>query len=533
MHQYCECDGNIALATARLLTGHGESLQARAARWWDGDDVTLLPSALTYGGGTETKGGNLGLTIEQRDAMRAAGFDVPWPVRFKNTDTINTPRAALTALLGTIPLLEAPMPATTKLFDVGTSIAVASGKGGVGKTTVAAALAKALTKRGKKVLTIDLDFHGPSLGHLLGLGDLAITDDGTVIPTALDDGTRAISLSQFLTPSSPVTWRGTAVEGFLLFLGARLDLTGIDTIIFDLPPGTGDVERAVMKYARPDGAVLVTTGSGLSHADCRRAGMFLQHHRVPIVGVVENLSRRTVTTPGGETIELRIFGEESDTVAFTEGLAFYDGFGQRYAPNYLGSLPFSSSPDVIAASPEFAAVVNAAEACEPEKVDPNRITSMTRTLTMTVATESADNAVSKKARSAHMAFMTSLRDEAQNSETSPERLHELIHLPGNRGDGDSDASWCREDVAANPSASLETLRELATDMDDCMARRNAANNPVLDDQTLWMMIDDEDDITADAARKRLGLIPKPRPNAIVRAVHIPQIDPKTGRVIKP
>ena len=69
--------------------------------------------------------------------------------------------------------------------------------------------------------------------------------------STLADGTRAISLSQFLAPSSPVTWRGTAVEGFLLFLGARLDLTGIDTIVFDLPPGAGDVERAVMKYARP------------------------------------------------------------------------------------------------------------------------------------------------------------------------------------------------------------------------------------------------------------------------------------------
>lgn len=177
------------------------------------------------------------------------------------------------------------------------------------------------------------------------------------------------------------------MEGFLLFLGARLDLTGIDTIVFDLPPGTGDVERAVMKYARPDGAVLVTTGSDLSHADCRRAGMFLQGHNVPILGVVENLSRRTVTTPRGETVELRIFGEEADTIAFTAGLEFHNGWRNRYAPKYLGSLPFGADPDTLGASPEFAAVADAAEVCSPEPEDLEAVTSRTITVAMTVEPE--------------------------------------------------------------------------------------------------------------------------------------------------
>ena len=75
--------------------------------------------------------------------------------------------------------------------------------------------------------------------------------------------------------------------------------------------------------------------------------------------------------------------------------------------------------------------------------------------------------------------MTTLRDEATNPGTSPERLQELINLPGNRGDGDQDAGWCREYVAANPNASLETLQELAADQDDTMARFNAAKNPSL------------------------------------------------------
>jgi hypothetical protein len=98
--------------------------------------------------------------------------------------------------------------------------------------------------------------------------------------------------------------------------------------------------------------------------------------------------------------------------------------------------------------------------------------------------------------------------------TSPERLHELIHLPCGRGDGDLNARRCREYVAANPNVALSALQELAADQDDCMARRGAANNPVLDDQTLWMMIEDKNGLVADSARERLGLIPKPRPHAI-------------------
>lgn len=391
MHQYCESGGNTSLATARTLTGFGEPLADRAARWWAGEDVTLLASALTFSGGIESKSGNVALTIDQRNVLRAAGFEVPWPVRFNRDGIINSPQAALAALRESTTLLEAPMPEKSKLFDVASSIAVASGKGGVGKTTVAAALAKALTRRGRTVLAIDLDFHGPSLGHLLDLGPLAMTEDAIIVPSTLADGTRAVSLSQFLSPNSPVTWRGTAVEGFLLFLGARLDLTGIDTIVFDLPPGTGDVERAVMKYARPDGAVLVTTGSGLSHADCRRAGMFLQGHNVPILGVVENLSRRTVTTPSGETVELRIFGEEEDTIAFTTGLEFHNGWRTRYAPAYLGSLPFGADPDTLAASPEFAVVAAAAEACEPEPEDPAAVTSRSFSLAMTIDLDRASS----------------------------------------------------------------------------------------------------------------------------------------------
>ncbi|HEX9088861.1 MAG TPA: hypothetical protein VF867_15190 [Arthrobacter sp.] len=125
---------------------------------------------------------------------------------------------------------------------------------------------------------------------------------------------------------------------------------------------------------------------------------------------------------------------------------------------------------------------------------------------------------------------TPLRDEAQNPATSPERLHELISLPGNRGDIDSDAGWCREYVAANPNVSLATLKELATDQDDFMSRLNAAKNPTLDEATVLSLVGDINDLVANAARERLGQPLRPRP--VAHIVHIPVIDPKTGRVIR-
>jgi hypothetical protein len=132
-----------------------------------------------------------------------------------------------------------------------------------------------------------------------------------------------------------------------------------------------------------------------------------------------------------------------------------------------------------------------------------------------------------------MLVMTSVKDlraEARNPETSPERLHELIHLEGDRGDADSGAGWCREEVAGNPSARLDTLQELATDADDTMARFNAVRNPSLDEDTLRLLAEDRLDFIANAARERLGLPLRPRP--VPHVVHIPRIDPKTGQVLR-
>ncbi|MGT2461150.1 hypothetical protein [Sinomonas atrocyanea] len=125
--------------------------------------------------------------------------------------------------------------------------------------------------------------------------------------------------------------------------------------------------------------------------------------------------------------------------------------------------------------------------------------------------------------------MSALRDEAKDPQTSPERLHELIHLPGSRRDFDSDAGWCRELVAANPSAAPGTLAELAADMDDFACRLHAARNPSTPEDVARSLMDDPNDLVADAARERLGepLRPKPAPEwEFLRRLGI---DPATGR----
>jgi Mrp family chromosome partitioning ATPase len=280
--------GNRARARAWTHTHTQAELVAVCAefgrRWLAGDNVRLPTALLTARGG-----GRRGRpTTRQRAAMRVLEVDEP---------TVSAAVRAITAGLSE----GVAMDRNGRLFDVPYVLAVASGKGGAGKTTVAASLAFAAQQAGLRAAVLDLDFHGPSLTALLSLPALGVTEQGRIVPHELAGGVRALSLGQLLEPTAPVEWRGAAVEGFLLFLGARVALDDVDLVVLDLPPGTGEVERAAVEHVRPDAVLLVTTGSSLSHADCRRAAAFFHNSRVPLLGVVENLSRRLVTVPGEPT----------------------------------------------------------------------------------------------------------------------------------------------------------------------------------------------------------------------------------------
>jgi ATP-binding protein involved in chromosome partitioning len=170
-----------------------------------------------------------------------------------------------------------------------TIIAVGSGKGGVGKSTVAANLAIALARSGRKVGLIDADVYGPSQPTLLGNREKPQAKDEQLIP--LDaHGIKFLSLGNLVEPGQALAWRGPMASGALLRL-IEADWGDCDTLVIDLPPGTGDVQISLVQKAKPDGAVIVSTPQDLSLIDAERAVDLFNRVQVPVLGVIENMSQ--------------------------------------------------------------------------------------------------------------------------------------------------------------------------------------------------------------------------------------------------
>ncbi len=185
-------------------------------------------------------------------------------------------------------------------------VAVASGKGGVGKSTVAANLAVALANGPdpKKIALIDVDFYGPSIPTLMGGGELKVDGEERLIP-ALKYGVKFISIAFFLqNPDDAVVWRGPMFGKAIHQLFHDVNWGDVDICIVDLPPGTGDAQLSLAQMVQLQGAVIVTTPQEVALADVRRAIKMFEKVNVDVLGVVENMSG--FTTPSGEQID--IFG---------------------------------------------------------------------------------------------------------------------------------------------------------------------------------------------------------------------------------
>jgi len=170
------------------------------------------------------------------------------------------------------------------------SIAVASGKGGVGKSTVAANLAVALARAGGRVGLIDADIYGPSQPRLLGVeASRAQAREKQLLPVPTPHGVALLSMGQLAAADAAIAWRGPMAAGALLQL-AEADWSGTDTLILDLPPGTGDVQLTMVQRHKPDGVVIVSTPQDLAWLDARRAIALFQKAEVPIIGLVENMA---------------------------------------------------------------------------------------------------------------------------------------------------------------------------------------------------------------------------------------------------
>lgn len=176
------------------------------------------------------------------------------------------------------------------LSTVKHTIAVASGKGGVGKSTVAANLATALSKQGFKVGILDLDVYGPSLPVTMGVHQVPEVIDGNKLKPVMKYDMELMSLGFMLSDSSPVIWRGAMVSKMVQQFLRDVIWGELDYMILDLPPGTGDVQLTLVQRLALTGAVIVTTPQDLALQDVQRGADMFAKVNTPVLGIVENMS---------------------------------------------------------------------------------------------------------------------------------------------------------------------------------------------------------------------------------------------------
>ncbi|MEO6023673.1 MAG: iron-sulfur cluster carrier protein ApbC [Burkholderiales bacterium] len=232
----------------------------------------------------------------------------------------------------------------TKLIaGVKNIIAVASGKGGVGKSTTAVNLALALAAEGATVGILDADIYGPSQPTMLGLSGKPETLDGKTMEPKIGHGIQANSIGFLIDAETPMVWRGPMVTGALEQLLRDTNWKDVDYLVVDLPPGTGDIQLTLAQRVPVTGAVIVTTPQDIALLDARKGLKMFEKVNVPILGIVENMSTHICSKCGHEE---HIFGS---------------GGGERMAKDYgvevLGSLPLtlqireqtdSGTPTVVA-----------------------------------------------------------------------------------------------------------------------------------------------------------------------------------------
>jgi len=213
----------------------------------------------------------------------------------------------------------------TPLKNVRNVIAVASGKGGVGKSTVSANLALALSAEGATVGVLDADIYGPSQPRMLGIGGRPESKDGKSLEPMNNYDVQVMSIGFLIEEDTPMIWRGPMVTQALEQLLQDTKWRDLDYLIIDLPPGTGDIQLTLAQKVPVSGAVIVTTPQDIALLDARKAIKMFEKVEIPVLGIVENMSTHVCTNCGYEE---HIFGE---------------GGGHRMADEYgighLGDIP--------------------------------------------------------------------------------------------------------------------------------------------------------------------------------------------------
>jgi ATP-binding protein involved in chromosome partitioning len=181
-------------------------------------------------------------------------------------------------------------PAADLIPGVKNTIAVASGKGGVGKTTVAVNLAVSLARDGARVGLLDADITGPNVPLMMGTGGAHVTGAGGRVNPVVSHGVRMMSIQYFLTGDAPVIWRGPLIHSAIQQFLRDVEWGELDYLVIDLPPGTGDAALSISQLIPLSGAVIVTTPQEVSLLDARKAIAMFNKVNVRTFGVVENMS---------------------------------------------------------------------------------------------------------------------------------------------------------------------------------------------------------------------------------------------------
>jgi ATP-binding protein involved in chromosome partitioning len=209
------------------------------------------------------------------------------------------------------------MPQKIVLPNVKHVIAVASGKGGVGKSTVATNLALALHAQGSQVGLLDADIYGPSIPIMMGVP--GVIDQTTTPLPLVRYGLKLISMGFFVKAEQAIIWRGPMIDKYLRQFLMGIDWGTLDYLVVDLPPGTGDAQLTLTQHAQLTGAVIVTTPQEVSLIDARKGLEMFRQVRVPLLGIVENMSYFT----GEDGKRYNLFGHGGgQKLAREAGVAF-------------------------------------------------------------------------------------------------------------------------------------------------------------------------------------------------------------------
>ena len=242
--------------------------------------------------GMETDGKDITVTIE----VQTKDESVPRQIYKDSMAALNDlPGVGLVTV--TINVKDAPAAGTsqsqgtTAILGVKKVIAVGSGKGGVGKSTVASNLAIALSRQGLRVALCDCDLYGPSVGLMFGIHDARpqANEQDEIIPIT-GHGIQLMSMGFLLEDTSPVIVRGPLATRYIQQFLRQVAWQDVDVLILDLPPGTGDIQLTIVQTVKLEGAVIVTTPQEVALADARKAITMFDKVNVPILGLVENMA---------------------------------------------------------------------------------------------------------------------------------------------------------------------------------------------------------------------------------------------------